>query len=117
MLHVKRKAGRQMADREKIEFQPNVPQMLTIEYSPEQREGRFGTQWQYKFQGNRIAWLDEDVHELIQEATGGSAPRSSFSICKRTMRDPGSNRQRAAWEVVADEPPQQQQQRQERQQP
>lgn len=90
--------------REKVNFEVNVPQALILEHDdgvPSQ--GRFGDQYMYTFAGQKIAWVDPEVRDLILRARAGAGDQ--IAVCKREARD--GHRKRVLWEVekIEEEPP------------
>jgi hypothetical protein len=86
--------------REKISFEPNAPQTLTIEWTPEARPGRYGQQFMYKFKGDKIWFADEEVHLLIEQALGRQpVAGDTLTIMKATVRNPQTNRQQIEWQI------------------
>jgi hypothetical protein len=91
--------------REKVMFQTNLPQAVTLEFDPptQARDGRFGDQFMYFLGDNRIMWADPPLHEEIKRS--GAKAGSEIGICKRALRNAG--RRHIQWEVAVEEEPQQ----------
>ncbi len=91
--------------REKVQFRTNETEFLKLEFDPpaEPRAGRFGDQYMYFFDGNRIAWFDPPVHELILRS--GAAAGDEIAVTKREVKE--GRRMSVRWEVelVQEEPP------------
>ena len=85
--------------RQKIEWQPNIPVTVVLEFDGgKEVAGRQGPQYLYWCDGQRSMFLDPEPHELIQ-ATGAKAG-DTLEICK-TLQG-----RKVGWEVVhvVDEP-------------
>jgi len=92
--------------REKVMFQTNIPQAVTLEFDPPTaaREGRFGDQFMYFLGDGKIMWADPPLHEEIKRS--GAKAGSELGICKRELRNAG--RRHIQWEVnTIEEEPQQ----------
>jgi len=90
--------------REKVQFQTNVPVLLTLDHDDGQTAtGRFGDQFMYTFDsGQRIAWLDPHVRDLILSTCARKGDQ--IAITKRETKD--GHRKAVRWEVqkVEEEP-------------
>jgi hypothetical protein len=84
--------------REKVSFSTNIPVLVQLEFDPptEAREGRFGDQYMYFLAGNRIMFIEPELHAEIVKAGCGAG--SEVAICKRELRNAG--RKHIQWEVV-----------------
>jgi len=85
--------------REKVRFETNVPQVVTIDPRfPELKrvEGRYGDQVMVSLTENRIAYLEPEVAEQIE--TLRIRPGEPFSICKEEVRD-GNRSRGLKWTV------------------
>lgn len=84
--------------REKVSFSTNIPVLVQLEFDPptEAREGRFGDQYMYFLAGNRIMFIEPELHTEIVKAGCGAG--SEVAICKRELRNAG--RKHIQWEVV-----------------
>jgi len=84
--------------REKVSFSTNIPVLVQLEFDPptEAREGRFGDQYMYFLAGNRIMFIEPELHAEIVKAGCGAG--SELAICKRELRNAG--RKHIQWEVV-----------------
>jgi hypothetical protein len=85
--------------REKIEFLPNTPVIVTMEHNsgkpvPNTRTG--GTQYQYFLQGEKIMYAEPEVWELI--TANRIKAGDTVEICKRQRRI--GQQDRVDWEVV-----------------
>ena len=88
--------------RERVSFEPNLPQTVTLESAGVEQAGRDGTpEYRYMLEGARIMWVAEEAHRAIERAMQTDPQSNCFSITKRK-----SGRGAATWEVIqhADEP-------------
>ena len=89
--------------RERVSYEPNLPQTVTLESAGVEQAGRDGTpEFRYMLEGGRIMWVAEEAHRAIQRATQADPQSNCFTITKRK-----SGKNAATWEVIqhADEPP------------
>jgi hypothetical protein len=88
--------------RDRVTFDPNAPQTVTLESAGVEQPGRDGTpEFRYMLEGQRIMWVAEEAHRAIERAMQTDPQSNCFSITKRK-----SGRGAATWEVIqhADEP-------------
>ena len=93
------------AVRDRVAFDANTTQTVTIESTGTAQASRDGTpEFRYRLAENKIMWVPPEVHEQIVRALQTEAEAGTFSITKRKRGN-----QAATWEVVqhADEPKQQ----------
>jgi len=92
------RGGAAPQQREKVSFSTNIPVLVQLEFDPptEAREGRFGDQYMYFLAGNRIMFIEPELHAEILKAGCGAG--SEVAICKRELRNAG--RKHIQWEVV-----------------
>ena len=81
------------ATREKVAFETNIPQVVTLEFDPpaEARDGNWGPQFMYFLEENRIMFAEPAVHEQILQL--GCTRGATLAIVKR------KNGRQNAWEV------------------
>jgi hypothetical protein len=81
--------------RDKLTFDPNVPQTVTLQYQEGKLvDGRFGQQVMFSLEGNQVMYLDLGVAQkinMLEPAVG-----ESFVICKRWN---GQKGQPIRWDV------------------
>jgi hypothetical protein len=81
--------------REKIKFEPNVPETVTLQYKEGKTvDGRFGQQVMFSLENNLVMYLDLAVAQKINMLE--PAPGESFCICKRWN---GDRKQQVRWDV------------------
>lgn len=82
---------------QRLRFEVNVPQLLTLDSAPEgiHSKGQYGDQYQYYFAGNQVAWLDPHVRDAI--VSTGAQRGDELSICKREVKR--GNRRGIEWHV------------------
>ena len=79
--------------RQKIEFEPNIPVSMTLEfYGGKQVPARNGVQYLYWVDGNRSMFADPEPHEMIQAS--GAKQGDTIEVTK-TLRG-----KKIGWEVV-----------------
>ncbi len=81
--------------RDKLTFEPNMPQTVTLQYREGKLvDGRFGQQVMFSLEGNQVMYLDLAIAQkinMLEPAVG-----ESFVICKRWN---GQKGQPVRWDV------------------
>jgi hypothetical protein len=95
--HSSKNGGASGALRDKVTFQANIPVAVILAFDPptEARPGRFGEQFMYFLEEDRIMFAEPELHEEIVRA--GAAARDHVTICKRELRNAAGRR--IQWEV------------------
>ena len=86
--------------RERITFDANTTQTVTLDGIGAEQAGRDGPEYRYFLRDHKIMWVPPEVHAEIERANGNTG--STFDITKKKH-----GRNPATWEVVevVDEPP------------
>jgi hypothetical protein len=76
--------------RTKVQFETNVPALITLERFPPQQpiDGKWGEQYMYSLAGQRVAFVEPEVHEQLIALD--AQPGQNFTVTK--VREGRSNK-------------------------